>query len=1044
MSFHFSSSYFHFLLLLLVLLFRLCLSNNFHDDDALCMDDERQALLDFKHGLIDEANRLASWVPEKDCCTWTGIVCNNFTGHVHGIHLPGNFQIGDHPTVKEYEEALKQRLRGDLSPSLVYLKQLKHLDLSGNDFGGIQVPSFLASLGNLRYLNLLRSGFGGTIPPQLGNLTELRILCLGGFLYNHDGYGYLYYSSSMKNMQWLSNLRLLHHLDMSQVDLSKAIDWFQVINTLPSLVELRLSRSRLPNIHPHVAATLNLTSLSLLDLSYNHFTNSSVPRWIFSLTSLVSLDLSHCDFLGPIPSSSTTDGFRNLTSLEFLHVPGNDFMNSSLVLQGLSSIGGNLISLRISSCGVSSSVLDSLHNLTSLLSLVLSHNELTKTIPKSLGNFCNLRHIDMGGNYFPNISLTSLLESLFGCKSPSLESLWLGSSGLSCHLPDQLGQLMNLKSLSLAKNHISGPIPYSVGGLSSLEELYLSDNQLNGSLPHSLGQLSNLIHLDFSFNLLTGVVVTEAHFAKLTGLKYLKGAGNNLNLRPRRANWIPSFQLRYLSLNSWDLGPQFPLWLQLQRDLVYLDVSNTSISSTLPKHFWRSFPNLRYIDMSQNQIQGRLLGIPAMLDVINLNSNEFSGQLPQLANTSFAMILDLSNNSFVGSLRNLLCTYGDKILQTLNLANNHLSGFIPECWMKWPTLQFLNLENNNLSGGIPATLGSLSSLGSLNMCNNKLSGRLPVSLKNLNNLQILQLARNELVGTIPAWFGRELPSLRILNLRSNHFDGNISHELCHLTAIQILDLAHNNLSGDIPRCFNKFSVLSNKETTTDSRFHFFGFEDEEIIGSASLVKKGQEYTYSTTLGLVMVLDLSCNSFSGSIPSELMALQALQSLNLSRNQLMGRIPENIGDLKSLESFDVSLNRLSGELPVSLSSLSFLSWFNVSYNNLTGRVPSSTQLQGFNESGFLGNKLCGEPLTQSCAVEVPADRDQDEEDDNGAHEVDWGLIISIVSGFIAGFWVVMAPLILSRTWRITYFRFLSDMRFMFCDAVRKYFRNMFHNK
>lgn len=134
------------------------------------------------------------------------------------------------------------------------------------------------------------------------------------------------------------------------------------------------------------------------------------------------------------PNSS--DLFSNLTSLESLHVPNNPFMNSWLVLKWLSSnVGCNLISLDISFCGVSSSLLDdAFHNLTSLLSLDLSKNELTKTIPKSLADLCNLRHVNLGGNYFPNISLTRFLESFFECKPSSLVSLSLGSSRFSGHL----------------------------------------------------------------------------------------------------------------------------------------------------------------------------------------------------------------------------------------------------------------------------------------------------------------------------------------------------------------------------------------------------------------------------------------------------------------------------------------------------------------------------------------------------------------------------------------------------------------------------------
>ncbi|KAJ0558716.1 putative leucine-rich repeat-containing, plant-type, leucine-rich repeat domain superfamily [Helianthus annuus] len=1000
MSAVFKFSYISSLYLTFCLLFVLALSAKNYDA-TLCHDDERQALLQFKSGLVDEADRLASWVGEtSDCCKWAGILCDNITGHVQKIHLPGKCSI-DYSTIKRYDESIRQMLRGDISQSILYLKQLEHLDLSCNDFRGIQIPRFMGSLGNLRYLNLSRSGFRGTIPPQLGNLTELEVLCLGSF---YDAYE----STSITNMQWLSSMRSLRHLDMSGVNLTEASDWFQVINTLPSLAQLHLSSSGLPDIHPNVAS-LNLTFLSSLDLSYNNFNKSFMPQWIFSITSLVSLDLSGCHFSGP-PIPSSTSSFHNLTSLKFLHISENEFMSSSLVLKELSSIGGNLISLDMGSCGVKSATLDSLHNLTSLLSLDLSENQLTSTIPKSLGNLCNLRHIDMGYNNFQNISLTSLLRSFLDCKSPSLESLYLESSQLSCSLPNQLEQLVNLVHLDLGYNGISGPIPESIGNLSFLRSLYLHWNLISGPIPYSVRGLSSLETLTLSHN-------------HLTGLKNLEGSGNNLTLRPHHANWVPSFQLEILYISSWDLGPQFPLWLLTQRDLSRLDMRNTKISSTMPESFWRSFPNLEDLDMSQNQIQGRLFEIPATLYEVDLSSNLFSGKLPKLFNSSMLKLLDLSNNSFTGSLFHLLCSCGGNVTEALNLATNHLSGAIPECWEKWQSLGFLNLENNNLSGVILTTMGYLSSLVSLNMCKNKLSGRLPASLMWLKELQILEFASNELVGSIPTWIGTKLLDLRILNLRSNNFDGTISHELCYLTAIQILDFAHNNLSGNIPRCFNNFTVLSKKETTEIvpvSVIFDFGSGIIEITNSASLVMKGQEYTYSTILGLVMVLDLSGNKLSGSIPVELMALQALQSLNISNNQLTGVIPKNIGDMKFLESFDVSSNHLSGELPMSLSGLSFLSSFNVSFNNLTGRIPSSTQLQSFNESSFFGNKLCGVPLTTLCGEIV---RNRDSQEGDTSHGVDFGLIISVLLGFFVGFWSIVISLNVGTIWIL-----LSKLRYM----------------
>ena len=120
----------------------------------------------------------------------------------------------------------------------------------------------------------------------------------------------------MNNLQWLSGLPLLQHLDMSGVDLSKASNWLQLTNTLPSLFDLRLSYSQLPFIPPTLI--VNFSSLLTLDLSDNYLENTSIPSWIFGLRNLVSLDLSFNNFQGPIPVD-----LHNMTSLKHLDLSGN-------------------------------------------------------------------------------------------------------------------------------------------------------------------------------------------------------------------------------------------------------------------------------------------------------------------------------------------------------------------------------------------------------------------------------------------------------------------------------------------------------------------------------------------------------------------------------------------------------------------------------------------------------------------------------------------------------------------------------------------------
>ncbi|XP_021972013.1 receptor-like protein EIX2 [Helianthus annuus] len=434
--------------------------------------------------------------------------------------------------------------------------------------------------------------------------------------------------------------------------------------------------------------------------------------------------------------------------------------------------------------------------------------------------------------------------------------------------------------------------------------------------------------------------------------------------------------------------------------------------------------NLQILELGSNNLVGNILSIPPTVHWLNLRDNNFGGKLPSPTNSSSLISLDLSNNYFVGSLHNLVCSDGVKKTKYLSLGYNQLSGIIPECWEKWSSLVLLWLSGNYLSGEIPRTLGSIPLLQFLAISRNKISGGLPSSLLNLSYLKVLDLGRNNLAGIIPPWIGIKLTMLKILNLRSNNFYGNAPDQLCYLSQVQVLDLADNNLSGNIPRCFNNFSVLSGKETNLEVQLLFY-LDDHSFLVGDELVMKGKEATYRSFLGLVMLLDLSSNKFSGQIPSELTTLHKLKSLNLSRNQLTGEIPNKIGDMKSLESLDLSVNNLSGELPMSLSGLNFLSSFNVSYNNLTGRIPTGTQIQSFNESGFIGNKLCGAPLTNDCVHGDKLDTTSDQKEDGGSHKVDWGLIISIALGFIIGFWGIVVSLMLNRSWRITYFRLLLKL-------------------
>ncbi|THG11053.1 hypothetical protein TEA_023384 [Camellia sinensis var. sinensis] len=886
--------------------------------DVACMKSEKQALLSFKQDLKDLSNRLSSWDVEADCCKWAGVVCNNLSGHVLELHLQ---------TPSEFD--LYSRLGGEINPSLVNLTHLRYLDLSQNSFTGIRIPSFIGSLVSLQYINLSDAGFVGTIPHHLGNLSSLRSLSLRA----ND--------VDVENLDWLHALYHLEYLDLSDVSLTKAPNWPQVINKLPFLLELHLSRCGL-DLSPALLS-VNFTSLLVLELSSNWV--SSIPSWIFSITSLISLDLSSCAFESPMP-----EGFRNLTSLVTLDVSLNNFpsfppnslfrMNNLVFLNlrgafeaPLPLILPNMTNLRyldlsyndlnstvpswlysfsrleyldMSFSKLEGGISNDIGNLTSIITLLLPQNKLEGTLPRSLGSLCNLRFCDLSYNNFRG----ELFRTSSKCTTYALETLMLNNNRLSGTLPDQLGKFEILQELDLGYNNLSGPIPITLGRLTSLETMRLPNNQLNGTLPEGLGHLSKLRHLDLTDNLLSGIV-SQVHFTNLVNLTFLGASGNRLTLNVS-LDWIPPFLLEVLELGSWHLGPKFPIWLQSQKNLSYLDISNAELSEGIPRH-------------------------------------------------------------------------------------------------------------------IPSSFGLLYDLNSLHLRNNRLSGEISSSLQNCTNLEMLDLSENEFIGSIPTWMGERLRQLKILALRSNRLDGLIPPEICGLYSLQVLDIANNNLYGGIPQCVNNFASMAVKLESNDLISYIGPGRDhlDSFLENAILVTKGNNYQYDKILALVAVVDISNNNISGKIPVELTSLLGLLSLNLSGNRLAGVIPKKIGNMESLESLDLSRNQLCGEIPPTISNLTFLSYLNLSHNNLSGKIPSNTQLQSFSSSSFIGNNLCGLPLSNNCSVGGKTPDVRNEGDSEGAtSEVDW-FYLFMGLGFVVGFWAICAPILFIKSWRYAYFQYLDNV-------------------
>ncbi|KAK9181108.1 hypothetical protein WN944_024245 [Citrus x changshan-huyou] len=419
-----------------------------------------------------------------------------------------------------------------------------------------------------------------------------------------------------------------------------------------------------------------LSSLRHLDPSYINLAKSS--DWfqvVAKLHSLKSLVLCSCAL--PPVNPSFIWHFNLSTSIETLDLSDNNLPSSS-VYPWLFNLSRNILYLNLGSNSLRGSIPEAFQHMVSLKSLHLCDSELEGGIPKFFGNMCSLQKLGLSQNKLSGQFSQIIQNMSCGCVVNSLEGLYLGW------------------------NNFTGPIPH-LGGFSSLEALSLEVNRLNGTIGTSLSQLSKLEFLSLDGNSFTGVI-SETFFSNMSNLQMLFLADNSLALKLSH-NWVPLFQLKWLSLASCKMGPHFPKWLQTQNQLVHLDISNVGITDIIPDWFWDLSSKLSYLNLSNNHIKGRLPDLSLRFDgtriggtSIDINSNHFEGSIPPLPSNS--PFLNLSKNKFSGSVT-FLCSISEKTWNVLDLSSNLLSGGLPDCWLHFDSLFVLNLANNRFSRKIP-------------------------------------------------------------------------------------------------------------------------------------------------------------------------------------------------------------------------------------------------------------------------------------------------------------------------------------------------------
>ncbi len=343
------------------------------------------------------------------------------------------------------------------------------------------IPEELGDLTELRRLNI-RGRFQGPLPASLTGLTRLTELEIRGT------------ENSVKGPmpEDIGNLGGLHTLHLP----------FILNGTIPAsignLIELRSLNLSVGELEGDIPVELyNLTLLESLMLHRNNLTGNIDPA-IGNLTGLKYLSLWRNNLSGPIPEE-----IGNLINLREFSIAENGFSG-----QLPETIGGwnDIREFRVAGNQLEGAVPDAITSFSKLTDLRLNNNQFT-TLPENIGNLELLKVLEAQNNLLETIpaSISQLTD---------MYQLTLNNNRIS-HIPD-MGAMPALWNFNLSYNQLES-LPESFGNLTRVSYLYLGHNLLT-ELPSSFENLSTIRMLGLNANRLTSAPVSLCFLGNLREL----------------------------------------------------------------------------------------------------------------------------------------------------------------------------------------------------------------------------------------------------------------------------------------------------------------------------------------------------------------------------------------------------------------------------------------------------------------------------------------------------------------------------------------------
>eukprot|EP01033_Poteriospumella_lacustris_P005580 gene5580-3989_t len=301
------------------------------------------------------------------------------------------------------------------------------------------------------------------------------------------------------------------------------------------------------------------------------------------------------------------------------------------------------------------------------------------------------------------------------------------------------------------------------------------------------------------------------------------------------------------------LTGSIPTTLATARRIHDFQVQNNFVTGHIDSAFFET-PHLGDFLVDENLITGTIpgnLGSSSLLWSVVFSGNKMHGTIPESVGSLVAMVgFKVDNNFISGTLPPGMANWGK--LREIYLQKTNIGGTLPHWIGNWVNLTQLNAFDSH----IPAGIANLTSLLIFAADTNLLTGSLPDGIDMMPVLTELSASYNLLTGTLPP----PPPFTTKVILRRNTFHGIMS-DLWWNTSKGILDVEVNELEGNLTALFSRNPLVN---TTAD----FF------------------------------ILNINSNSFTGTVPDSIFAIDNLQSVVLSLNCFSGTLPATLCDSEGL--------------------------------------------------------------------------------------------------------------------------------------------------